>query len=404
MGRFKKIRLNKLFSLCLISCLVFNATIAKANVNSNALSSSKYSDDIMNIGDINNNDSLGNTYTINAKVICVYDDRILVNDDTGEIWIYLDNITVDNIEIENDIFAIGTLTQVNDKIVLSVNDANNIGLLDDSTDQTPDTPDIAPEGPDSTPEETPDVPSEDPDVPEDTTPDTPSDDIGSGDNSSSTPDADTSKPDDSTGSTSKPNANTNTQNPGTSTSKPDTNTSNKPVSSTSNNSSAVSKPNSSSSSTSNDKTSSGNNSTTNDVYTGPIIKAQTPIEITYDLSSAEWDEIKAAYEAKYIKIKDLPSNKLRITQVSAEYGDKIWIVNDPRMLDAVEEETVFSVGTSLIESLDYTAYDISENVWYTIYNDVKSGSAKLKTSTDDSLLVRYPSSNGSDSTITINKK
>lgn len=138
----------------------------------------------------------------------------------------------------------------------------------------------------------------------------------------------------------------------------------------------------------------------NNVITTKKIYARNYINISYNLSESQWNEVKAALENEYIKVVDLPNNKIRIKKVANKYGDKVWIVNDPRLLD--KEEMAYTIGLDIIENISREAYDISEYKWNIIIENVKNGSAKIK-SDKDNLKVIYNKKGKSDSTIIIKK-
>ena len=68
----------------------------------------------------------------------------------------------------------------------------------------------------------------------------------------------------------------------------------------------------------------------------------------------------------------------------------------------LEEETK-TIGTEITQTLLYSEYDVSENKWNTIVEDVESGSAKIKYDSDKNIKVIYQKGNGKDYTITLNK-
>ena len=140
---------------------------------------------------------------------------------------------------------------------------------------------------------------------------------------------------------------------------------------------------------------------TQEILSTKTYSSRTPITISYDLSESQWNSIISALKEGSIKVKDIKDNKIRITKISQEYGDKIWIVNDPRMLD-VEKEQV-TVGTEIIENIDFTNYDITETKWNSYVEDIKEGTAKLKINDDDSLKIIYNKNGKTDYTITIEK-
>lgn len=127
--------------------------------------------------------------------------------------------------------------------------------------------------------------------------------------------------------------------------------------------------------------------------------------ISTDLTSSQWEKVKTAIEKGCVKVVDLPNNKIRIKQVSDGYGDRVWIVNDPRQLDANEEENIVkTIGIEAMKELSYKNYDITQSKWNLIFEDVEKGNAKFKVLDNGDLKVIYSKSGKLDETITINKK
>lgn len=151
--------------------------------------------------------------------------------------------------------------------------------------------------------------------------------------------------------------------------------------------------------------SSQSNNSSEEVIVSNNVKGKEPITVSTDLTEAEWNKVKSALEDGDIKVKDLPNNKIRITKVSLEKGDTIWIVNDPRMLDSEDEvvNIVNSKSIVTINSVNYEDYDVTETKWSTIVNDIIDGYAKIKILDSDDLKIIYAESSGEDSTITIAK-
>ncbi|MGL5313677.1 MAG: hypothetical protein ACRC92_10555 [Peptostreptococcaceae bacterium] len=151
--------------------------------------------------------------------------------------------------------------------------------------------------------------------------------------------------------------------------------------------------------------SSQSNNSSEEVIVSNNVKGKEPITVSTDLTEAEWNKVKSALEDGEIKVKDLPNNKIRITKVSLEKGDTIWIVNDPRMLDSEDEvvNIVNSKSIVTINSVNYEDYDVTEAKWSTIVNDIIDGYAKIKILDSDDLKIIYAESSGEDSTITIAK-
>ena len=129
------------------------------------------------------------------------------------------------------------------------------------------------------------------------------------------------------------------------------------------------------------------------------------INISSELTDSQWEKVKTALEEGYIKVKDLPNNKIRITKVSSEKGDTIWLVNDPRLLDIEVEEVdiVNSKSIVLVNSINYEDYDITQTKWNSIVDDIIDGNVKIKLLSNGDLKTIYTKSSGEDSTSTISK-
>ena len=149
---------------------------------------------------------------------------------------------------------------------------------------------------------------------------------------------------------------------------------------------------------------SANSST--EVIVSNNVAGKDPITISSDLTESQWTKVKDALEEGSIKVKDLPKNKIRITKVSTEKGDTIWIVNDPRKLDTEEEATNAVNNKSLIilESINYEEYDMTESKWNSISDDIIDGNAKIKVLDNQDLKIIYTKSEKEDSTTTFLKK
>lgn len=198
-----------------------------------------------------------------------------------------------------------------------------------------------------------------------------------------------------------------TDEPDTPTTKPEEENSNKPSDSNETNKPNV--PNNKPSS------SSGNNSTQNGIIQSAKLSTEVIVSnnvigkehiiISSDLTESQWTKVKSALEDSNIKVKDLPENKIRITKVSAEKGDTIWIVNDPRMLDSKEESVniVNSKSIVIINSINYEEYDVTESKWNSIVDDIIDGNAKVKSLNNQDMKIIYTKSSGEDSTITLTK-
>lgn len=142
----------------------------------------------------------------------------------------------------------------------------------------------------------------------------------------------------------------------------------------------------------------GNTTTVKKVY------ARSYVTISTYLTSSQWKKVKSALEEGLVKVVDLPNNKIRIKYVSNGYGDKVWIVNDPRGLDEEVEVEIKAVGFELAKTISYKDYDIAESSWNSILEDIEEGNAKLKVLDDENLKVIYNKSSKVDTTKIITKK
>ena len=115
------------------------------------------------------------------------------------------------------------------------------------------------------------------------------------------------------------------------------------------------------------------NNTSSQVSSIKQIYVRTVKTINTDLTSSQWSKIKSAIEEGLIKVVDLPENKIRIKQVSNGYGDRVWIVNDPRGLDEEIEEITRTIGLDKINELSYKDYDVTETRWNNILEDIEDG-------------------------------
>lgn len=147
-----------------------------------------------------------------------------------------------------------------------------------------------------------------------------------------------------------------------------------------------------------------NNQNTNIESTTPSVYARSYIYINYDLSSSQWKSIKTALENKKIKVRDLKDNQIMIKKVSDGYGDRVWIVNDPRELDKESVETTRTIGEDIAQSIDYNDYGLKESTWKTILSNVQNGNAKLKLTRDGDIKIIYSKSSKKDTTTTYYKK
>ena len=351
MHKMKNKKLLSIFMAGIISyaCLNIDNTYANENGNTSDIEiDSSIQEDNTNIdieikdivvNDINNIDNIGLNIKTIGTITNIEENKIYIKDESGEGIVYLENISVNNLNIGDSISIIGNINQIeneNSSInVVIVNDVNNIELI--ITEETPN------EDKDTNVEVDEGLDKEENNKP-------------SNQNNPSGP----------TGSQSSQNPSFNTNS---------------------------SKPSGSSI---------PSTQTIIEEVVVNTIKGKTIVTIKNDLTSAQWEKVNEQLEEKNIKVKDLKNNKIRITQVNDESGDNIWIVNDPRMLDS-EEEEVNTIGKDITDTLLYSEYDVSESKWNTIVEDVESGSAKIKYDSDKNIKVIYQKNSGKDSIITLNR-
>lgn len=297
----------------------------------------------INLIDITKDENLGKKVKVNVEVIDIEDNILVVKDLTGEAKLFLRDIENKEIKIGAKLIAIGEIENIDNNKYIIIN--NNANIQVDNSN------------------------------------------IEDGNN-------DKNEDDDKKEDNDKNEGNTNTE---------DKDENKKPQSN--NQSSSQTKPNQSTNSN-NQLNEGGNNSNTQNNMTPSVnvVYARKYTTISTDLTSTQWNKVKTALEEGLIKVVDLPNNKIRIKYVSNGYGDKVWIVNDPRGLDEESEEKVKVIGTSLIDSITYTNYDISESAWNTIVEDVENGTAKLKILEDERLKVIYNKNSKVDTTKIIEKK
>lgn len=284
------------------------------------------------VNEINNTDNIGLNVKTQGSIINIQENKIYIKDETGEGSIYLDKISVNNLQIGDTISVIGIITQIDNENTIVINDINNIDIILNEEIQEEETQDEEIENENIT---------EDEEVQEDK-----SDKV---ENSSED--------------------------------KKDKN--NKPSSSTSNKTTKVT-----------------SSKSDEEELVANSIKSKSEIIIESDLTSAQWEEIKLQLENKTIKVKDLENNKIRITQVSNECGDNIWIVNDPRMLDSEESNTT---SNYILDTILYSEYDVSESKWNSIVEDVENKIAKIKYDSEKNLKIIYQKSDDKDYILTLNK-
>lgn len=343
-----KLRNKKLLSLCLAGLIAIVSVgtqyiYAEDEINNNEQEIVTQEVKTIVVNDINNAENLDCNVKTQGTITKIDGSSIYIKDDSGEGVVFLENIAVDSVKVGDVIEVTGIIT---------AKESQNIILVKSEADLT-----IV-----STSEEDTGIPDEGTEV----------------------PDKGTEVPDDSTSNPESENL----------TNKPSI--SNKPSGSMSGGSGSNSSQGSSLES----------NNSSAEVIVSNNVKGKDPITVSSDLTEAEWNKVKAALEDGGIKVKDLPNNKIRITKVSVEKGDTIWIVNDPRMLDSEEEvvSVVNSKSIVTINSINYEEYDVTEAKWSTIVDDIIDGDAKIKILDSDDLKIIYAESSGGDSTITIAKK
>lgn len=81
------------------------------------------------VNDINNIDNLGLNIKTQGNITKIQDNKIYIKDESGEGIIYLDGISVNNLNIGECISIIGIVNQKDNENVVIVNDVNNIELV-----------------------------------------------------------------------------------------------------------------------------------------------------------------------------------------------------------------------------------------------------------------------------------
>lgn len=374
MGRIKNMKIAKLFSLGLISCLLLNGNVAKADTISLTNGTVIENVTLNTVNDINRVDNIGISLSVKGTIAIIEEGYITIKDASGEAKIYLDGITIEGLKVDDYIFVTGIVNLQDSINVIVVNDASNIGVVNIDVTETPSDSE---ENGGEEDTENPDG-SEEPENP------------GASDG---TENPDTSNGTEVPGQEGENNLETN---------QPENNSGGNISGGNGAGNATSGSGNVSGGSSSGTQSGGTSTNITTTVSSKATIKGKTATTISYDLSSSQWASIQSAYEDGYIKLQDLPNNQIRIIKVVEEKGDTVWIVNDPRLLDE-EEDSVFTVGTKLIEQIDYTIYDVTESKWQGIVEDVENGDAKIKVLDDDSIKVIYNKTEGADSTTLISK-
>lgn len=317
-------------------------------------------------------ENIGATLCVKGVVVDILDKTIIIEDSSTQLSVVVENFETNDIAIGDNIFAKGVVTKLSDseEQVLLIQSPEDIGILvlDDNDNTSQD------------------------------------DDTNQDDDNDS--DKDNNNQNNNVGNTNDNNANGNnnsTNNSGNGSGS--LNNNNKPnVNSNSSNNYNTNNYNTNNNVINNSSSPSSNNVSTT-TATISKISSKTVVTISDDLSEAQWEKINSALEEGLIKIKDLPNNKLKIVQVLEDSGDKVWIVNDPEKSDTeeTEDEFVFTVGYDLINSLDYANFDVTENKWSSIIEDIQSGIAKAKLTDDGDLKIIYIAEDDTDTIVTISK-
>ncbi|MBP3906642.1 MAG: hypothetical protein J6D12_05925, partial [Peptostreptococcaceae bacterium] len=145
MHKMKNKKLLSIFMAGIISyaCLNIDNTYANENGNTSDIEiDSSIQEDNTNIdieikdivvNDINNIDNIGLNIKTIGTITNIEENKIYIKDESGEGIVYLENISVNNLNIGDSISIIGNINQIeneNSSInVVIVNDVNNIELI-----------------------------------------------------------------------------------------------------------------------------------------------------------------------------------------------------------------------------------------------------------------------------------
>lgn len=91
------------------------------------------------VNDINNSDNIGLNIKTQGNITKIQDNKIYIKDESGEGIIYLDGISVNNLNIGECISVIGIVSQLDKENVVIVNDVNHIELIIIEGNQNEDT-------------------------------------------------------------------------------------------------------------------------------------------------------------------------------------------------------------------------------------------------------------------------
>lgn len=81
------------------------------------------------VNEINNSENIGLNIKTQGNIINIQDNKIYIKDESGEGIVYLENISVNNLNIGDCISVIGMVNQIDNENLVIVNDINNIDLV-----------------------------------------------------------------------------------------------------------------------------------------------------------------------------------------------------------------------------------------------------------------------------------
>ena len=81
------------------------------------------------VNEINNSENIGLNIKTQGNIINIQDNKIYIKDESGEGIVYLENISVNNLNIGDCISVIGMVNQIDNENLVIVNDVNNIDLV-----------------------------------------------------------------------------------------------------------------------------------------------------------------------------------------------------------------------------------------------------------------------------------
>lgn len=136
MHRIKNKKLLSILMAGIISYACLGIDSIYANEDTDNIEDNVITEDILDIeikdvliNDINNIENVGVSIKTQGTITKIEDNKIYIKDESGEGIVYLENIVVDNLNVEDCISIIGIVNQVENENVITVNDVNNINLV-----------------------------------------------------------------------------------------------------------------------------------------------------------------------------------------------------------------------------------------------------------------------------------